>query len=1312
MKTTSTLIPRFLLLLFIIYSAIGHVYANSSYYFKQLSLHEGLTQSTVRCILNDHDGFIWIGTKLGINRFDRHELKSYKYEIGNPNSLPGNTIFFIAEDSLFNIWVGTENGLACYNRSNDTFTPIKYKENCLRVRSFLHLEDGILFGGNGKLFKYYYTTHQIQEVLYKNAEQIVSTFTSLYFWRNNQIVIGTRWNGLWMYDPKKNEIKRADFCAENNIISTFVDSHNYLWVSPYGKGLLCYSPHGELIARYSTENSQLSNNVILDIKEKDDLLWLATDGGGISILDMKKKEFTVIEHIPGNIYSLPVNSIFCLYNDYENNMWVGSIRGGLFGIKKVYIQTYRDVPINNPFGLSEKTVLCLYEEDNGSIWIGTDGGGINRFDPDRNAFKHYPITYKDKVSSITGFNKEELIISIFNKGLFLFNKETGKVRPFTFINENKNAELSQLAISVNVNKSSDNQIQFLADKAYSYNMAEKTYKELKLSSKKTISTSSLHLISSNEYVTYLFGERNIFELNNRTGTMTIVYTQAEYNEIIYSVCRDNKNNFWIGTSKGLIQYNTLSGSSKRIESKLFQGVSSLIYDKNNRIWIGTQGLLFCYVITENKFVLLGESDGASPNEYIARPTLLSKSGDIYMGGVMGLVRIAKGIQFEDTSHLSIELTDILLNGVSVNIADKAEANISIPWNHTSIGIKVMAREEDVFRKKIFRYNIIGLNNQFIESYDHTLTLNTLPAGNYEIMASCSTKDGSWSFPVKVLSLSVTPSWWKSKWFILSVIVFIVGSTVLTIRYVIRKKESKLKWEIKEHEQKSYEEKVRFLINISHELRTPLTLIYAPLKRLLNNNIKDENLNKQLTGIYKQARQMKNIINMVLDIRKMEVGQDALHLKPHLLNEWIRSIADDYQNELEAKNVRLIYDFDKSIQTLSFDENKCENVFSNLLTNAMKFSEPDTTITISTCKAGNMVRISVKDQGIGLSGVDTSKLFTRFYQGNHDRKGNGIGLSYAKILVEMHGGSISAISNEDRGATFYYELPLTNTVEDISCQPGSYLNELLYSPKKTETESLEFSTKEYSLLVVEDEPELLKFLKEALNEHFKKVYTAANGEEALAYIQQTSPDLVISDVMMPKMDGLELCKRIKTNIEISHIPVVLLTARSDSESTSFGYKIGADAYLSKPFDIEFLMILVRNQLRNRDQIKSKYKHLGPVVDPKEITFSNTDEKFLLKLNDIIAENISNVNMDVQFITDKIAMSRASLYNKMKALTNMSIVDYINKFRVEKAIQLLVSTDLNMTEIAEKIGFNNQRYFSTVFKQITEITPSKYREKYRK
>ncbi len=1194
-----------------------------------------------------------MGTKSGLNRYDRHELKIYLH---NPNdsqhSLPSNLIHFITEDTQNNIWVSTDRGLARYNRDNDDFSPAYYKGNLIKAKSFLEIEDGILFGSGGKLFKYGYQTQRIEEIPIKTETPVSSFFNSLIPWKDHLLLVGSRWNGIWLYDLQTNEMKRTEFYTEKNVISQFIDSNKNIWISPYGKGVLCFSPTGKLLHEYTTANSQLSNDVILDIKEKDGHIWFATDGGGINILNPADQTFSVIDHTPGNVYSLPVNSFFCLYKDKENNMWAGSIRGGLFGIRQVFIKTYRDAPLNNQFGLSEKTVLSLAEDKDGSLWIGTDGGGINKFIPSTGLFIHYPSTYKDKVSSITEYKEDELLISVFSKGLYTFNKKTGATHPFILINKEKNEYICRsLGSTVNINKFTHNKIHFFADNIYVYDINKNEFNTVKYIGKKVALLNSLQIISSNEYVTYLFGQRNIFELNNKQNTIREVYAIEDPTTVINTACRDGKGRFWIGTTKGLECYNPIYDYSHKIETNLFHEVSSIIYDKEERLWIGAQSLLFAYIINENKFAIFGESDGAYPNEFLSKAKLISSSGDIYMGGIMGLMQIKKEIQIEDTPSPTIELIDVVLNGISIINQVKQNSALTIPWNHTSLIINSITKEQDVFRKKLFRYNVIGLNTYSIETYDHTLTLHSLATGEYEILVSCSIKDGNWTPPVKILSISVTPPWWKSSWFITLTILLTLGGVILASVIIIRQKENKLKWEMKEHEQKTYEEKVRFLINISHELRTPLTLIYAPLKRLLSHSIEDAEMKRQLTGIYKQAKQMKSIINMVLDVRKMEVGQDSLNIQPHPLNEWVKSIAEDFQNEFESKNIELTYDLDKYISEVSFDESKCEIVLSNLLMNAYKYSENNTIITISTLLLTDtgMVRISIKDQGIGLGEVDMSKLFTRFYQGNHDRKGSGIGLSYAKTLVEMHKGKIGAIDNPDQGATFFYELPLNTIAEKVACEEKPYLNELLYSPEEPFPETIEISTKDYSLLIVEDEPELRDFLKESLIDSFKTIYTAKNGVEALNIVKQNIPDIVVSDVMMPKMNGFELCKRIKEDLEISQTPIILLTARHDADSQSLGYKLGADAYLSKPFEIEFLHTLITNLLRNRKSIKSHYKNNTLLLSPKEVTFSNADEKFLLKLNKLIQENISDSNMDVKFITENIGMSRASLYNKLKLPT---------------------------------------------------------------
>ena len=1305
--------------LFIIISLLSYILvcasAQPDYYFKQLSLPEGLSQSTVKCILYDHKGFIWIGTKSGLNRFDKHEMKTYFSEKSNKTSLPDNQILFLAEDSLNNLWIGTEGGLALYNWKDDNFSTILFNNQPIHAYSYLLTDGGFILAGNS-LYKYDYNTKEIKEIDIKNKGVIHDFIGFIEPWIDNSWIIGTRWDGIWLYNQKTESFSRSTIYPYKYISAYYIDIRKNLWISPYGKVIECYSPDGRLLAKYNTSNSSLSNDIILDITEKDGNLWFATDGGGICIFNPHQKSFSTIKHISGDANSLPVNSIYCLYLDKENNMWAGTIREGALGIREVYMKTFGAVPFNNPYGLSEKAVISLYEDEDNILWIGTDGGGLNVMNQQTNTFKHYPLGYKNKVTSITEFSKNELLISIFGEGLYIFNKNTGQTQPFIFIDKEKNNKTCRKGISINVNKTSPTQIYLFADTIYAYDLSNNTFSRTKLKGFKKDAeapTGSLNIIWNNEYVTYLYGINNIFELNNKTNVLTPIYYCDNLTHI-NTVCRDSKGRFWIGTTRGLAYYDPLNNESKNIETKLFHEISSIICDKSNRIWIGAQGMLFVYIINENKFAILGESDGASANEYLSIANLISRSGDIYMGGTSGLLRIKKDITFDDTTYPTAEIMDIQLDGVSILNKISPNSTLSIPWNHTSLSIKVMMREKDIFRKKMLRFNIIGLNNIYnIESYDHTLTLHSLPSGNYDITVSCTTQDGSWTLPISILTISVTPPWWRNPWFILSIALVIIGSIILIFMFSIKRKENKLKWKMKEHEQKIYEEKIRFLINISHELRTPLTLIYAPLKRLLNNTHFEENVQKQLTGIYKQTKQMKNIINMVLDVRKMEVGQDKLQIHPHPLNEWIRSIAEDFRNEFDAKKIQLIYQLDDSIQQVSFDESKCEIVLSNLLMNALKFSSEQTQITISTTKmTENTIRISVKDQGIGLNGIDTSKLFTRFYQGNHDRQGSGIGLSYAKMLIEMQGGKIGAIDNEDEGATFFYELPLTVAQENIACEGKPYLNELLYSPEENMPEINDFSTNAYSVLIVEDEPELRNFLKEALNEQFKKIYTAEDGINALNIINQYLPDIVVSDVMMPRMDGFELCKVIKSSIDISHIPVILLTARHDSESTSLGYKLGADAYLSKPFELEFLTTLITNQLKNREQIRSRYKNSVTIIPPEKSTFSNADEEFMLKLNKLINENLSDNNLDVKFLVDRLGMSRSSLYSKVKSLTDMGVNDYINKFRIEHAAKLLVQTDLSIMEISEMLGFNNQSYFSTAFKQAIGVSPSRYKEENKK
>lgn len=1298
-------LKRYSFLIWILFFVLSTKAEQQDYYFRQISLEQGLSQSRVQCIYRDHQGVIWIGTKWGLNSYDQSELKSYFHDREQPNSLPDNFIRFITEDRLGDLYVSTNKGIAIYNKAENQFQPLKYNGKPFNAWSYLQIGDNFLFGGEETLYQYNLTDKNITTIFPDIDGDKLKCINRIFQWSPDMLITSSKKDGLWMYDLIKKKMYRCPFVKEREINTIFVDSQNRLWVSFYGKGIACYSKEGKRLFSLSTKNSGLNNDIIFDFLEKDNQLWIATDGGGINILDFQTMKFSYLKHISDDEQSLPNNSIYRLYKDQMDNIWIGSIHGGLFAIKKVFIKTYKDVPLNNPNGVSERTVVSIFEDKDTLLWIGTDGGGINSFDQKTNTFHHYPTTYGEKVTSITDFSENELLLSCFNKGVFTFNKRTAQMQPFPIINDSISKREFSSGDLVNLYATKDN-IYILGAKVYIYNKHTRQTSILYAPQIDIQRQIAMQAIYSDDTHLYLMGTNNLFKLNFKTNELSSLVNMKEGDDFT-SACRDDKGNFWIGSNFGLLFYNKQTGKTEKIHTNLFNSVSSLAYDKKGKVWIGAQNMFFAYIINEKRFVILDESDGVPSNELIFTPIPALRTPNLYMGGTMGLVRINTDIIFESNSSPILKLLEVKLNGKST-LKQVNNNCISIPWNHSSFNIKVIADEKNSFRKHLFRYVITGKDKMVIESYLQTLELGTLASGEYTISVSCDTSNGEWSQPIEILTIIVSPPWWKSTWFIILCIFFAFLVAGVVFFSLIRKKENRLKREMREHEKKIYEEKIRFLINISHELRTPLTLIYASLKRILNKEVKQDELPEYLQGAFKQANQMKDIINIVLDARKMEVGQEVLHISSHPLHKWIQEVAETFQTASKAKEIEITYDFDDSIQYIAYDDTKCKVVLSNLIMNALKYSPNQTRIVIKTIRTNESIQVHVQDQGIGLDNVDIKKLFTRFYQGKHNEGGSGIGLSYAKMLIDLHGGRMGAFNNKDRGATFFYEIPANLQEQEVSCPQHSYLNELLSSPEEEEKiESGAFSLQGYSLLIVEDKQDLREFLKNALKDKFKKIYQAENGLVALEVIKQQQPDIIVSDVMMPQMNGYQLCKEIKENLNISHIPVILLTARADSESQMLGYKLGADAYLPKPFEMEMLLSVIQNQMRNREYIKSRYRGNQFILSPQEATFSNADEQFMIKLNEMIDQNLSQPDLDVKFLTAQMAMSRTSLYNKIKELTGMGANDYINRRRIDKAIILLTQSDMSITEISEQVGFTYQRYFSTLFKEMKGMTPSQFR-----
>lgn len=803
----------------------------------------------------------------------------------------------------------------------------------------------------------------------------------------------------------------------------------------------------------------------------------------------------------------------------------------------------------------------------------------------------------------------------------------------------------------------------------------------------------------------------VFQIINKNDSIQPLF-QIDEKETITAIDCDGQNRIWEGTTAGIGYYNLKEKRYSKIDSQLFSDISALRYDPSSeRVWICAQNQLYSYCIKDDKFIQWNRSDGFHPNEIIFtyQQRTMKKHRYLYFGGIEGLVQINTDIPEPNEPYPEIELCGVELNG-QLQTSDINIRNIKIPWKYNTLILQVHIKNKDIFQRVPFRYIIKGDVDKSIESYHPMLELSNLSPGKYHIEVSCMTKDGNYTMPIHLTDIHVTPPWYKTDWFIILCCIFLTGGIIVGMSIFNIRKEVKIQKRLKEYRQYFNEKKIDFLIHINHELRTPLTLIYAPLKRLIDKNETQglpSYLMPQLQLIFNQAQYMREIVDMVLDWNSMEAGYSKLKIQKCKLDEWITNIVKDFTEEARQKGICIKLQMTTDIEEVWFDKQKCHTVLSNLLMNALKFSMPESCITINTRKLENKVRISVVDEGIGIQDSDITNLFTRFYKGNHKEKGSGFGLYYAKTIMEMHGGDIGAYNNTDKGATFYLELPLLDINEK------SEATRLLQkeAPIVNTTQDLHFDCTGKTILIVEDEKELREYLIESFTGTLKKVYAADNAISALETCRKKQPSIIVSDVMMPQMDGFELCRQIKNDIRISHIPAILLTARYDQTGITTGYKSGADSYIPKPFDLAFLKVVVGNILKNREKIHSQYVTVTGSPSLLDLTNSKADEDFMKKINAVIHENLSDEGFSVQQLADAMIVSRSSLYSKIKIITGMGVNDYINRLRIEQAMSLLVNTNLNINEISCEVGFTYPRYFSSTFKNMTGMTPKQFRNENR-
>ena len=1270
---------------------------NHPYYqYKQLSIEDGIPAS-ITSLHKDSYGSLWIGTPTGLFRYNGERIRRYHFPA--PMSNDRQYVFFQSSDQQNRIWICTTEGLCHYDMREDSLKVMNRNGKPLKTRFVLPYNDRLLISAKDTLLVY--DSKRLKEVNHIVMPHCLLMAAIVI--GKDSILVTDNAQKIQLVDLKQGKVIKSPLPEDEKAFCMLLDSQRRLWLSHYGKGVKCFDQNYRLLHEYNSKTSAMYNDAVIQMAEWDNTIWFASDGGGLQVIWPETNRMQVFSNRLSDQF--PASSIACLCPSNEN-IWVGTVHEGVLNIESGFMTTYMKAAWRKAAGLSAKCTLCLWEDTDGRIWIGTDGGGVNSYDQKTQKFTHYPATFNEKIVSICPLSEQELLVSCYQKGLFRFNKKSGTLTPFVLPNPTAEQEMKDVGVPVNLWTTPNGDIEMSGKVTYRYSPASRRLTRLQPNFE---TRSSWTPIGTYNGYNVLFDRANIFLHNPQTDEFKSIISMEAKQMLAAEVDKDGK--LWVSSTEGVECHDLNKGYMEHILLPDKNDIiTSLIVDNDGTVWMGSMSGIYAYNPQLKHFMLYTEMDGVMPNDFLAKPTLLSSDGNVYMGGTGGMVRINTAqVHTKKIAHVSFPIIE-LHQGEQISYSEPGDV-IKLPYKFAPIQIHPLLQGDNIMQPRMYRFFINGVENNVTETAHPHFTVYSLAPGKYMLTAQCTLPNGTWCEEQILLKLEVSPPWWRQGWFTTLCLLF----TIAVIVVCFKLHSDYIKRNLQEKERQIYKDKVRALININHELRTPLTLIYTPLKQLADSKLLPHGTRENVYKAFQQARKMKTIINMILNLRKMEMGKNILHLSTAHPNEWLKDVLDSFRDEFSLRGITLQFIPSPDVEELLFDPIQCEIIIHNLLSNAYKFSPENTTVTVTTeienTENEKFLRIAIKDEGVGLDENDISNLFTRFYQGRYQNQGAGIGLSYAKQLIYLQGGRIGAYNNNDGpGATFFFTLPYNQKAESIASVPQAYINESLDITGGNETNT-HLPTIEHrfdSVLLVDSDPDFCLYMAENLQVLFDNVYEAHDGMEVIPLLTTHVPQLIISEIKLPRMNGLELCKYIKEKPELSHLPIVLITSCVDDYNAEQAYNAGAEAFTTKPFDMNLLLTKLQNIMLNHNLIKNRYAPAVLQIAPNKSNAQEKNEQFLLSVTRIINEHLNDVDMDANFIAAEMGMSRSTLYNKLKDTMDISLNNYIQKCRIDCACKLLVQTSMSVIEISERTGFKHPRNFSTLFKNTVGVTPTVFRK----
>lgn len=1246
---------------------------------------------------------LWIATKEGISRLDLRNIDTYsnenfkfQYFIHQQNdlhSIDNNIVTSIQEDNLNTIWIGTSGKyLNKYNVEQDNFNRIavnvsgSYELGHIPKQVFID-KDGDIWIGND-LSKMVFRDSKTNSYSVKSlAKKSIPVF-HIYQDNNGIIWFATDGYGIFFYDKENNITEHLvhnpddPFSLPNNQPSKILeDKDGIFWIATYNQGVckldLSKSSFHYYFHQPGKKNSlsaRIAQSVLQDSKNR---IWIGTDGGGLNLFSENEKSFKHFRTNSNNPNSISSDKILYLLESCEGNIWVCTWDGGL---NKFIPQTEKIFQykhnVSDSFSIGQNTVWCAIEDSLNRLWVGTQNAGLNLMNPENNKF----FKYKSKTGDTTS------LISNFVFALFIDSHNR------LFVGTDLGLCITELN---KLNNFIPEQIEFRQIKTPGFQGSRVNY-----------------ITEDNEGKIWVGTDIGLYTMDNELNLLSTYTTQQGLiNNIILGIKEDDNGYLWITSKSGLSRLDPKSNTLK-----------------NFNIHDGLQGIEFqskSIEKTNDGRIIIGGINGFN----IFNPEDIPMGHDSVKPIITEFKMLNKTIHEGETVHNRILLKSSISN----------TKELILKYFEGYIAFEFVALYYQNPERVYYAYKMNGLDKEFIFSRTNRIAnYSNLPPGDYlfEVKASI---DGLWQNAISTtVNIKVLQPPWKTWWAYVIYIFILTGITWIALRYYTRKVR-----EEKEHELDQM--KLRFFINVSHEFRTPLTLILNPIDKILNSNdLQEVQASAQI--IKRSASRLLNLVNQLLNFRKMDLGKTPLETVQGDITKFSKDIFMLFEDLARVKNIKFNFYSDISSLTTFFDPDKLEKIITNLLSNAIKYTNSGGTITLSVSKTTltrdsywthffnknqekDYVEIRVKDDGIGFRKEQLKDVFSRFFHIDNTKTGTGIGLNFTKSLVELHGGEILVESEFGKGSTFIVQLPVirnrNTTVKDfselknyefdinslksaeyeIAITDNSETSDKRNFEKETEQE---FNEKNETILIIEDNKELRIHLKNELKNRYK-VKEAINGADGWNKVQKYYPDIIISDVMMPEMDGFELCKKIKTDFDTCHIPVILLTARSQEEDRIEGYNTGADEYLPKPFNIKVLHARIKNLLEIKRILREKFSKLGSIVPSNEITSNSLDEAFLDKATKIVIENIHNANFSLENLLREIGYSRSQFYRKINSITGQNPSNFIRTIRLKYAAELLMKDTLSIKEVAYNCGFNSSAYFSKTFRELFGITPMQYIEK---